>query len=348
MMPAYELDPLSDSRWPEFVEHHTDASVFHTRGWLKALRNTYHYQPIVLTTTAPGRPLTAGLVFCKIQSWLTGSRLVSLPFSDHCQPLINQCGELRELLSFFGEKQNRKWKYVELRPKAVGDWQLEAPGFAQSEAFCFHALDLRPSLDDIYRGFHKSCIQRKVQRAAKEALSLERGRSEDLLRKFYGLMLLTRRRHQLPPQPFRWFQQLADSLGEKLLVRVALKDGQPIASILTISHHRTVVYKYGCSDSKHHSVGGMPFLFWQAIQDAKAAGAEEFDFGRSELDNEGLIAFKDHWGGSRRTLNYYKYPGTKSKSLAKSWRAQATRKGFSILPDFCLTAAGKLLYKHIG
>ena len=348
-MSVYQLDPISDPRWSEFIKIHPNASVFHTPGWLDALRSSYHYEPVALTTTSPGQPLRNGLVFCKIRSWLTGSRMVSLPFSDHCQPLLSSSADLLELLTSFWDQLSRKWKYVEVRPLTALDPQMETDaGFTQSESFCFHSLGLRPSLDDIFRRFHKSCIQRKVQRAGKEGLSLEQGRSSELLRKFYGLMLLTRRRHQLPPQPFGWFQNLADSLGEELVVRVALKDGQPVASILTLAHHKTVVYKYGCSNVKYHNVGGMPFLFWQAIQDAKASGAEEFDFGRSELDNSGLITFKDHWGGSRKTLTYYKYPGKPSESTAKSWRAGAARKGFSVLPDFCLTTAGKFLYRHIG
>ena len=37
-MPVYTLDPLRDPRWPEFLDRHSSASVFHSRGWLDALR----------------------------------------------------------------------------------------------------------------------------------------------------------------------------------------------------------------------------------------------------------------------------------------------------------------------
>src|SRR2546430_11331216 len=36
----YSLDPLEDPRWAEFVQRHPRASVFHTPGWLEALRRT--------------------------------------------------------------------------------------------------------------------------------------------------------------------------------------------------------------------------------------------------------------------------------------------------------------------
>src|SRR5579872_1318551 len=98
-MAVYELDPLTDPRWSDFTKVHPEASVFHTPGWLSALWSTYHYEPIVLTTTPPGQSLLDGLVLCKVRSWLTGSRMVSLPFSDHCQPLVDGSNEFRELLT---------------------------------------------------------------------------------------------------------------------------------------------------------------------------------------------------------------------------------------------------------
>src|ERR1700693_4673560 len=78
------LDPLRDPRWLELIKKHPAASVFHSREWLSALRLAYGYEPVVYTNCEPSAELTSGIVFCKVRSWLTGRRLVSLPFSDHC------------------------------------------------------------------------------------------------------------------------------------------------------------------------------------------------------------------------------------------------------------------------
>jgi len=349
-MTVYEIDPLEGSRWTDLAERHPLASVFHSRYWLESLRRTYRYAPVVLTTTEPGQPLANGLLMCRVKSWLTGSRIVSLPFSDHCQPLVENPADQLELLNSIRSKaENSGWKYAELRPRTPLDRQIESTtGLTPSTSFCFHALDLRPGLDDLYRGFHKSCVQRKVQRADREGLSSEEGRSEPLLKHFYSLLLLTRRRHQLPPQPIQWFRNLIDCFQEKLVIRVAFKGKDPIASILTLQHKTRLVYKYGCSDSRFHNLGGMVFLFWQTIKQAKKDGAEELDFGRSELDNPGLIAFKDHWGGVKSTLTYYRYPQNSPSESSPGWRAGIVRKTFSCLPDFCLETVGNLLYKHVG
>src|ERR1700686_2216276 len=116
-MGVYQIDPLSDPRWLEFLQASPRASVFHSRGWLDALRRTYGYEPVVYTTSPPSSPLANGWAFCRIRSWLTGNRSVSLPFSDHCDPLVDTWEHLIELSEALRrEGEDRGWDYIELRP----------------------------------------------------------------------------------------------------------------------------------------------------------------------------------------------------------------------------------------
>jgi hypothetical protein len=348
-VPVFELNPLVDPRWERFLEKHPQASVFHTQGWLEALRRTYAYEPSVVTTAAPGEGLRNGIVFCRVKSWLTGKRAVSLPFADHCQPLVESPESLAVLVAALREEQARaKWKYLELRP-LTAECHLEGGmRFGKSARFYFHRLDLRPDLDSLYRGLHKSCVQRKIQRAEQENLEYEEGRSEALLAKFYHLLLLTRRRHHVPPQPRAWFHNLLDCLGDRARIHMASKDAQPIASILTLSYKQSLVYKYGCSDSRFHRLGGMPLLFWKAIQEGKRLGAQEFDLGRSETNDPGQAVFKGHLGASGSTLTYLSYPPRVSSSPASDWKMKIARSTFGWLPDTLLITAGRLLYRHMG
>jgi hypothetical protein len=231
---VYELDPLQDSRWESLVQRHPQSSIFHSSGWLEALRRSYGYEPIVYTTTPPNRDLSNGLVFCYIKSWLTGKRLVSLPFSDHCQPLVSDSEDLQFLLTWLDKsKQQKGWKYVELRPLASDKHAFEiVSGHSSYESYSLHVLDLRPDLGDILRKFHKDCVQRKIRRAKREGLTYEEGRSEDLLSKFYDLLIVTRRRHGVPPQPLLWFRNLIACLAEKITIHLASKDNHPVASIV--------------------------------------------------------------------------------------------------------------------
>src|SRR5579872_6114695 len=196
-MKLEQIDPLADSRWMDFVLRHPRASVFHSPNWLAALKKTYGYSPVVYTTSERGRPLQNGIVLCKVGSWATGTRLVSVPFSDHCEVLVDDADTLQYILgSLVKLRTECALKYIELRPLSWKTGQEAQPSFINGDEFRFHALDLRPSLDDIFHNFHKSCVQRKIHRADREKLEYESGRSENLLAKFYHLLLLTRRRHQ--------------------------------------------------------------------------------------------------------------------------------------------------------
>jgi CelD/BcsL family acetyltransferase involved in cellulose biosynthesis len=343
----HKLDPLTDIRWPEFLARDPRSSAFHSPEWLRALKDTYGYTPIVFTTTGTGE-LQNGVVFCEVRSWLTGNRLISLPFSDHCQPLADR-EELSAILHSLSDYRNgTKCKYIELRPALGADLDGQS-GLNVTESFTLHVIDLRPQLEQIYRRFHDSCVRRKIKRAERENLTLESGNTTDLLGKFRHLQLLTRRRHKLPPQPAKWFENLACCLGEKLKIYVLSKDGIPAASILTISYKTSLIYKYGCSDAQFHNLGGMPLLFWKAIQEGKSAGAEFFDLGRSSAEDPGLLAFKGHLGGIASDVNYFRdTPSSRRNEAAEQPRIHWTRDALARLPEPLLVGAGNLLYRHFA
>src|SRR6185295_6506670 len=137
-------------------------------------------------------------------------------------------------------------------------------------------------------------------------------------------------------------------VGEGAVIRIASKQGQPVAGIMTLSHEKKMIYKYGGSDARFHNLGVVPMLFWNAIQEAKQAGAEELDLGRSDCDDTGLIAFKEHWSAERFPLTYWRHPETAKSALTDGWKVRYAKPLFGRLPDSVLTLTGKVLYRHIG
>ena len=346
-MTVYKIDPIKDRRWTEFLNKNPEVSVFHTSGWMEALQRTYGYEPVVFTTSPPETELRNGIPFCRITTWLTHRRLVSLPFSDHCVPLVENSAELTCILkSLQREVAEKKWNYAEIR---AGDLHLMSDAiFEKAKSYSLHKLDLRPNLDELFRSLHKDCIQRKIHRGEREGLTCEEGIEDSLLGKFYHLLLITRRKHGLAPQPIRWFKNLIACLGDKVRICVASKDGRPVASILTLRHRGTLVYKYGCSDHRFSNLGGTQLLMWNAIQEAKNDRLDEFDMGRSDCDNPGLIAFKDRWGAARSTLFYLRYPLRHSQTISEAMPGNFAKYIFAHAPDSLLAATGSMLYKYMG
>jgi hypothetical protein len=345
-MTVFSLDPLTDPRWDQLVRRHPAASIFHTTGWLRCLQRTYRYVPLAFTTSLPTAELRNALVCCAVRSWLTGSRLVSLPFSDHCDPLVGDAAELQTLCRAADDyRAARGWRYTELRPSS--DTAAIGEPFRAADSYYLHRVDLRPSTEQLRRSFHVDSIQRRIRRAERESLVYETGRTDALVRKLYHLLSLTRRRHLVPLQPFAWFRNLVDALGDAVCIRVVSRDGEPAAGILSLTHGATVVYKYGGSDDRYHRFGSIPLLFWRLIEESKQAGAQELDLGRTDRDNTGLILFKDRWAARRSTLTYWRAPGRRA-SRASSAKLRLARRVFDRLPTSVRRATARFVYRHLG
>lgn len=338
------IDPLTDPRWADLVACHPRACTFHSPGWLDALRRTYGYQPVALATRNRTGGLKSAFVFCRVKSRWTGNRLVSLPFSDHCDALIDTADDVEVLVSAV-KKCAPEQKYVELRP--LDAFCATSGDFTANDQYLVHRLSLEAGTDAVFHGFHKNHVIRKIRRGEREGLVYEEGSSDRLLRCFFALTVLTRRRHRIPPQPIEWFRAVLDCLPAQARIRVVFKDQSPIAGMLTLSDGKTMIYKYGASDAAHHNLGGVQLLMWKTIQDASNQGCTTMDFGRSRPQNAGEIAFKDHWGGTRKSLLYWRCP-VSGKAVRSADNLNSARRIFSLLPDWLLIVAGKALYKHIG
>ncbi len=277
---------------------------------------------------------------------------MSLPFSDHCEPLVGCEQEFDDLLTATCRRADAdKYRYLELRPLSLGPNKLKV--LQESANFRFHTLDLRPTLEQLFANFHKDCVQRKIRRANRARLECENGSSHAFLDQFYEMFVRARRSHGLPPQPKAWFRNLIDCFGEALKIRLARNAGQPVAAILTIQHKDSLVYKYGCSDPRFNNLGGTFLLFWNAIQEAKQNKLRIFDLGRSDCHNNGLITFKNRLGATSSALSYWRRYGLghgpeEFKVADEDWKLRAMKTTFPHLHPVLLSAVGNILYKHIG
>ena len=344
-MTVYEIDPLVDPRWLEFILCHPRASVFHSPQWLGALKETYGYRPVVFTTTGPERSLQNGIIVCEVSSWATGTRLVSLPFSDHCDVLVNDGNTLQQILeSLVRRRKECGSRYIELRPLASDDFP--ACEFVSAQEFVVHSADLRPSVEEIFASFHSS-ERKQIRKAERVNITYVTGREDRAIKVFYDLILLTRQRHCVPPPPINWYQNLLTSMGKNATIGLIYVGNQAAAALLTLRFKDTLVLKYTGSNRDFRRQGVVPILYWKAMMEAKANGCVECDFGRTELSNQDLIAFKRRWGCKELAIKYWRYPESAAAG-SESWRVRVAKSMFSYMPQSLLSASGSFLYKHIG
>jgi hypothetical protein len=345
----HKFDPLGDPRWQSLVERHPQGSVFHSTGWLDALRRTYGYRPVVFTTSSPTGELTNGLLFCRVNSWLTGQRMVSLPFSDYCEPLC-EAEELEFLIRYLQSAlDHQKWRYLEIRPiDGRFSRTVQTAGFRGGHAHLLHRVDLRPPLEEIFPGFDNGSVGSSGLHAEPSGLVERVGRSENLLRDFYNLLVLTRHGHPLPPQPYAWFRNLIECMGNAVGIRIAYTGEVPIASVFTLRFKDTVYYQHACSDAKFDHLGARGFLLRKSVSEAKSGGATAFDVGRTELDHAGLVELKNHWIRPLQELVHWRFPNSPTEMAKFEWKLKLMKRVLSSMPNRWLTFTGRLLYPHIG
>src|SRR3954464_9442113 len=82
------VDPLAVANWDALVMALPGHSFFHSAAWARVLEDSYGYKPVYFALVENGA-LRALLPALEVDSWLTGKRGVSLPFSDACEALGN-------------------------------------------------------------------------------------------------------------------------------------------------------------------------------------------------------------------------------------------------------------------
>ena len=332
------LDPRTDGRWEEFVERASGATMFHHPAWIALLADRYRYEFAASCLVDDGGRIVAGLPWGRIESRLTGRRLVALPFSDACEPLTDGASE-DELARAIDEHRRETGLGLEVR------WRMEALG-TTAQQYWRHTLALEPDADAVAKRA-KSSIRRGVSKARKERLEFERRTDAAALDAFYRLHLRTRRRQGAPTQPKRFIDGLG-ALFERGHGFVALvtDGGKPLAAAVFLQLRGHLIYKYGASDRSALARRPNNLLFAEVIRWACEAGLSELDFGRTDLDQEGLKQFKRGWGAEELPL-HHTYAGMEAPSADASGVQRLAAPVIRYSPP----TVGRLfgaLYRHFG
>jgi CelD/BcsL family acetyltransferase involved in cellulose biosynthesis len=337
------IDPVRDERWLRFISRAPQGSIFHHPRWLGLVRTTYGYSCEACCVV--GRDgLLAGLPTMRVSSRLTGRRLVAVPFSDLCEPLVHPAAEDTRagLLAALSRRRRDAGLDLEIRAP-VADLQ----GGRLVSRFFHHTLRL-PAHASAAERLVKPSVRRGVAKARREGLVTELRTERGALRAFYALHLRTRRRQGVPIQPKRFIEAFAElhdaGLGFTLLVR---RQETVVAAAVFLTFNGVLTYKYGASDERHLQARPNNLLFMEAIGWACEHGMHTLDLGRTSLDNSGLAAFKRGWGADERVLPYT-YTSARPPSTEESRASRALAVALRHGPEGLTRAAGELLYKHVG
>ena len=339
-MRAELLDPRTDERWREFVERAPGATIFHHPAWLELVGAQYGYAFEACCLVGADGRVTAGLPWARIDSRLTGRRLVALPFSDECAPLTDGATE-EALAAAVDAARGDQGLGLEVRARFEG-----LPG-ESPHRYWRHVLSLDQDAQTVERSA-RAGLRRGAGKARREGLAFERRTDAAALDAFYALHLDTRRRQGVPTQPRRFIGRMAGlfARGHGFVALVTAEGREPVAAAVFLRAGDHLTYKYGAS--KRAALARRPnnLLFQEVIRWACEAGCRQLNFGRTDLANEGLREFKRGWGADESPL-HYTYAGMDAPG-GPSFPERALGTVIRHSPQGLGRAAGAALYRHFG
>jgi CelD/BcsL family acetyltransferase involved in cellulose biosynthesis len=290
----------SEAPWHNFLLSHPETLPYHHPAWLDTLADAYGYEPRALVVRTQTGEIAGGVPLVELGGRLRPRRWVSLPFTDFCPPLLAEGVDERTLCAAADELR---------RAEGVSAFELRGPVDGPNVRVGLrgvrHVLELGEP--ETLFGAFRSQVRRNIRKAEKAGLTIRHAETrDDLVRTYFALHSETRRRLGVPPQPRQFFDALwrhvLDSgLGYLLL---AYHRDVAIAGAVFLEWNGCIVYKYGASDRKHWSLRPNNLLFWECIRRAWEKGARKLDFGRSDLEDQGLRTFKESWGAQEEPLSY--------------------------------------------
>lgn len=290
------VDPRHDPGW-EVLALTPGGNLFTSPPWIRAVCDTYDFTPRArLGRDALGRP--GGFAWVEVDD-IRGKRVTSLPFSDRADPIAADAA-LWRALSDDVLGSGLPITIRALLPSPVAD----DPRFARVAEAAWHGTTVEGSDEEMFRRINGHA-RRNVGVARRRGVRVEADTTLDGVRAFHALHVrLRRQKYRLLAQPVEFFEAIWGRFAPEGAVTTLLArhDGVPIAGALMLRWNDVLYYKFGASDAAHLSLRPNDAVFWAAVELALAQDARTIDWGLSDLDQPGLVAFKDKWASEQRRI----------------------------------------------
>lgn len=298
-MTVYQVDVALDDRYRQLLDRRS-ADLFHSPAWAQVLADTYNLSiKAVMGDDAQGQPQGA-LLYCRIHDAL-GDRIVSLPFSDYCDPLVDTAEQ------FVAMAQPLLAMDVPVTIRCVHNSIVaDASRVDVVKQARWHGIDLTADAEKLWKGLAEP-KRRAVAKARREGVTLGEVSDDEFLQVFHRMHVAMRKqKYRLLAQPMRFFESICRRFSqlESWFPLVAKHNGRPIAAMICLRYDNTLYYKFGTSSRETLPLRPNEFLMWEAIQLAKSLGCTRLDLGLSDNDQPGLVRFKQQLGAREKQIRF--------------------------------------------
>lgn len=339
-----DVDAAGDPLWAALVSDRR-SDVFHSPDWARVLQDTYGFGVRARILHHGAQPL-AGMLLVTVEDHL-GTRHVSLPFSDFCDPLVDDAVQLRHLMAdTLGDPHPVSMKCVFDRHAA------EIPGLSDVARLAWHRVGVSDDVDTLWSGID-STARRAIRKATAAGLTVRPAASIGDLRTFFELHLGVRKhKYRLLSQPWRFFESiwehfLSRDRGVLLLAEV---EGRTLGGVLYLEWKDTLYYKFNASDLGELPARPNDAVLWEGMRWAHDRGLSWVDLGVSDLDQPGLIKYKRKYATEEGEVTVWRKPGTHPTGTGVEARGLLTDLTALFVdesvPDAVTERAGDAMYRY--
>lgn len=341
--PVLDVDPRDDARWRQLSSGPL-GSLFTSPPWIAAVCDTYGFEPVGrIALDSEERP-TGGLAWVDVRD-LRGQRRLALPFCDRADPLLSDAAVWPALAAdaLAGDLP------FTLRALA-GSPALRDPRFAVTAEAAWHATALDRTSDELLAAF-RSQTRRNIATAERAGVQVVLRSDADAVVDFHRLHVgLRKHKYRLLAQPLSFFTRLWKAFAPDDAIRTALAlvGGRPVAGAVYLVWGDTVYYKFGASQAEHLPLRPNDALHWALMRWAVDRGLRALDWGVSDLDQPGLVAYKRKWASVERrvlTVNAGGPARGRRADVEETLRAMTALLTDPAVPDHVSDRGGAALYR---
>lgn len=343
-------DPRTDPRWHTLAET-TAGSLFTSPPWIRSVCDTYGFTPQArMAIDACGRP-TDGFAWVPVSD-IRGDRLVSLPFSDRAEPILAEPAMWSTLVDGALRAD------APLQIRCLDDAMPTADDrFVRVGETAWHGTPLTRPLAEIQQAM-RSAARRNIAAADRNGVQVEAATGLDAVRTFHRLHVdLRKHKYRLLAQPFDLFERIWQefSVHDGIVTLIARVADEPIAGAVYLVWNDVLYYKFGASLAGALALRPNDALAWTALRWASERGLRLLDWGLSDLDQPGLVAYKRKWASEERRIVSLRAPslehsdrrdGPDSRDIGPLLGELTRLLTDDAVPDEITQQAGSLLYRY--
>lgn len=300
-------DDLKD--WDSMVSLCPYSEALHTISWRDALLSSFgQFEPLYMVAKEGGSvvALFPSFIFKPIPFYRV---LLSMPWTLPGGPILLPGADPEHSVSSICQALERSsYKFSEIVitlpvdiDKSIGD-ALRSFGFERQYSGFTHLLDISKGFDRVWASYNKR-VRGAVRKAEKTGVEVKETDSEPDLLDFYRLYIAMMQRFKSTPKPLSLMKTLQSSNIARLVC--AYLNGRLIAGLLFLHFNSHV--RLWCEASNREYLAYRPnnAIINYIVRWACDNGYKVVDFGASPVGNEGLVAFKEEWGASKRYFDVF-------------------------------------------